>query len=288
MGQNRPPLEFLISSSNNSLESFELSRLNQAANLRKELRQLVDEWVESEVEGRIARWILESRRAENGAGLSTMPTSVEPVSGQQLCLTFASRFLHAPPNEKLSESSSEERKLPSLSACNDPLGDTCGPDYQARLVAPPSDAAPPPQSPLPEDAPEHPAKLRLPADPQCPREAADRENVHPSFQSCGNPCAEAGANFQLLFDGDSKRNLADLNLQDGETLSNSDSTASVAQRNRKRKRERNILVQHRRADVSAPPDSFSDRPQLEMRPGQQIHAPAQSTVSCGGLLAQAF
>lgn len=64
MGSARPPLEYLVTSSNTSLESFELSRLNAVANLRKEIRQIVDDWVEAEIEARIARWVLERRRAE--------------------------------------------------------------------------------------------------------------------------------------------------------------------------------------------------------------------------------
>ena len=65
MGQKRPPFEYLVASSKNSLEAFELARLNHASNLRKALRQIVDEWVDAEVDGKIARWILECRREEN-------------------------------------------------------------------------------------------------------------------------------------------------------------------------------------------------------------------------------
>ena len=57
------PLEYLLTSSQSGLEGFELGRLNQIANLRKELRDLVDEWVQAEIEAELARWLLESRRA---------------------------------------------------------------------------------------------------------------------------------------------------------------------------------------------------------------------------------
>lgn len=70
MGSAHQPLDFLFTSSQSSLESFELSRVNLVANLRKELRQVVDRWIEAEIESRIARWILESRNAEvAGPGL---------------------------------------------------------------------------------------------------------------------------------------------------------------------------------------------------------------------------
>ena len=58
MGSAHPPFEYLVSSSQASLESFELARLNAVANLRKEFRQLVDEWIEAEIEARMARWVL--------------------------------------------------------------------------------------------------------------------------------------------------------------------------------------------------------------------------------------
>ncbi len=65
MASAQPPLEYLISSSEESLESFELSRLSHVANLRKELRMVLDEFVEAEIQARIARWILEGRRAQD-------------------------------------------------------------------------------------------------------------------------------------------------------------------------------------------------------------------------------
>lgn len=63
----RPTVEYLFSCSKESLESFELSRLNRAANLRKELRQVTDEWIQAEAEWRLARWVLEKRRSESPA-----------------------------------------------------------------------------------------------------------------------------------------------------------------------------------------------------------------------------
>ena len=42
-----PPWEFLLSASRNSLQSYELSRLGHAANLRKEVAPMLDQWVES-------------------------------------------------------------------------------------------------------------------------------------------------------------------------------------------------------------------------------------------------
>jgi hypothetical protein len=62
MIQTQPPVEYLLRCSNPSLEGFELSRLNRIANLRKELADLYEEWIQAEVEARLARWILNTRR----------------------------------------------------------------------------------------------------------------------------------------------------------------------------------------------------------------------------------
>lgn len=64
MRSAQPPFEYLITSSEAALESFHLARLNQAANFRKELRQVMGDWIEAEAEARLARWILDCRRAQ--------------------------------------------------------------------------------------------------------------------------------------------------------------------------------------------------------------------------------
>jgi hypothetical protein len=64
MSDTQPPLEFFLTSSATGLQSFELSRMNRAANLRKELRQIMEEWIQAEVNARFARWVLESRRPQ--------------------------------------------------------------------------------------------------------------------------------------------------------------------------------------------------------------------------------
>ena len=56
-----PPWQYLQRASEPSLQSYELTRLNQAANLRKEIAVLVDEWIESNAYALLARWLLEHR-----------------------------------------------------------------------------------------------------------------------------------------------------------------------------------------------------------------------------------
>lgn len=76
MGAPRPPMEYLAQCSQMSLESMELARLNRAANKRKELQQVLNELIESEVDARLARAILELRR---GQGVQESQLSLGPV-----------------------------------------------------------------------------------------------------------------------------------------------------------------------------------------------------------------
>ena len=55
----QPPWEFLLTASRNSLQSFELSRLSHAANLRKEIGALLDEWLDENACAMLARWLIE-------------------------------------------------------------------------------------------------------------------------------------------------------------------------------------------------------------------------------------
>jgi len=59
--KTQPPWEFLLSASRNSLQSFELSRLNHAANLRKEIGALLDLWTEENSAALLARWLMEQQ-----------------------------------------------------------------------------------------------------------------------------------------------------------------------------------------------------------------------------------
>jgi hypothetical protein len=59
--KTQPPWEFLLSASRNSLQSYELSRLSHASNLRKEITQLLDSWLEENSAAMLARWLMEQR-----------------------------------------------------------------------------------------------------------------------------------------------------------------------------------------------------------------------------------
>jgi hypothetical protein len=55
--KTQPPWDFLLSASRNSLQSYELLRLSHASNLRKEITQLLDSWLEENTAAMLARWL---------------------------------------------------------------------------------------------------------------------------------------------------------------------------------------------------------------------------------------
>ena len=87
MSDAKPPFHFIATCSQISLQSYELARLNAAARLRRQLQEMTDEWIEAEVEARLARWALEHRRLNSqtrfddfvaiespGANLKSLPS----------------------------------------------------------------------------------------------------------------------------------------------------------------------------------------------------------------------
>src|SRR5215475_13443356 len=92
-----PPWEFLLSASRNTLQSYELSRLAHASNLKKEAVPLLEQWVEEVASAMMARWLLEHQgrevlapsaggaRPEDGASASDnfFPDSARPQNGSR-------------------------------------------------------------------------------------------------------------------------------------------------------------------------------------------------------------
>src|SRR5690348_12680723 len=76
----QPPWEFLLSASRNSLQSYELSRLSHAANLRKEIGALLDQWVEENACAMLARWLIEQRERPPRASEHTPGDLFSPSS----------------------------------------------------------------------------------------------------------------------------------------------------------------------------------------------------------------
>ena len=61
LNPTQPPWEFLLSASKNSLQSYELTRLSHAANLRKEIGTLLDQYLEENSSAMLARWLMDQR-----------------------------------------------------------------------------------------------------------------------------------------------------------------------------------------------------------------------------------
>ncbi len=82
----QPPWEFLLTASRNSLQSYELTRLNHAANLRKEINTLMDQWMDENAAAIVARWLIEQRERpahtamDVVAGIDTRPGNAADVS----------------------------------------------------------------------------------------------------------------------------------------------------------------------------------------------------------------
>ncbi|MGB7282963.1 MAG: hypothetical protein WBE13_11935 [Candidatus Acidiferrum sp.] len=100
---SQPPWEFLLSASRNSLQSFELSRLAHASDLRKEIVALVDQWMEENAAALLARWLLEER--ERSARVPGVLSSAEsgkngahPVSDNFLADRAASQSINGGPS----------------------------------------------------------------------------------------------------------------------------------------------------------------------------------------------
>jgi hypothetical protein len=65
-----PPLDYLQAASRASLQSFELARLNHAANLRQEIAALIDQWITETSEAMLARWMLDHHKSPQAPPLS--------------------------------------------------------------------------------------------------------------------------------------------------------------------------------------------------------------------------
>jgi len=78
-----PPLDYLQAASRASLQSFELTRLNHAANLRQEIATLIDQWIQETSEAMLARWMLDHHKSLQSVPMTPaelVRTLVDPTS----------------------------------------------------------------------------------------------------------------------------------------------------------------------------------------------------------------
>jgi hypothetical protein len=72
-----PPWDFFHDASIASLQSFELSRLNNAANIRRQVGALLDQWVSDNSQALLARWVREQRSLSPPSHIEGLPGTPE-------------------------------------------------------------------------------------------------------------------------------------------------------------------------------------------------------------------
>jgi hypothetical protein len=112
MGSAQLSPEYLVSSPEISLKNLELARSNSIAELRTVVLRLVDEWIEAEVELRVARGILGLR--QNGD-----PPRTQPLSTVHPCKRLAP---HSAQDLETVSSPSKSNQFPAASR---PQGFAC-------------------------------------------------------------------------------------------------------------------------------------------------------------------
>lgn len=86
MNRPEPPFEYLLECSKVSLGNFTLLNLNKAAEARKEVNRLLDEWIESAAMARFAGWI--EAHGESLVALASNPPDRAKGEAEQLCIDF--------------------------------------------------------------------------------------------------------------------------------------------------------------------------------------------------------
>ncbi|MGH9700024.1 MAG: hypothetical protein ACRD52_11270 [Candidatus Acidiferrales bacterium] len=175
MRTSQLPLEYLVRASKETLESFELTRLNRAANFRKEARDVLNDWVQAEVESRLARFVLERRRAQSEDSRSLSSESAPPLELELLSsasqftksvaeanlISFADPIGHLPESAGTNCLARVHSALPPASAPNSQLSFReflLGAHFQFELFAGASGAFPVSQCKAIEEIPQNVAK----------------------------------------------------------------------------------------------------------------------------------
>jgi len=100
VGDTQRPLEYLVASSQSSVESYLVSRLTRLAELRQRIHELVNEWVQIQGDERAARWLLKSRDTGalpvGSAGSPSRALSFLDLETSLSCLT-EKKTVHALP-----------------------------------------------------------------------------------------------------------------------------------------------------------------------------------------------
>jgi hypothetical protein len=97
--RTQAPWEFLLTASRNTLQSYELSRLAHAANLKKEISSLLDQWLQENTAANLARWLIEQRqRAVTGGDEMPAGEATSSGSGNSVSDNFLAEYFPSPSN----------------------------------------------------------------------------------------------------------------------------------------------------------------------------------------------
>ena len=96
--RTQAPWEFLLSASRNTLQSYELSRLAHAANLKKEITALLDQWLQETTAANLARWLIEQRQRAVAAGDDSQGGEAVPCNSNGASDNFLAEHFPSPAN----------------------------------------------------------------------------------------------------------------------------------------------------------------------------------------------
>src|ERR1700722_3134293 len=102
--------------SQSSLEGFELARLDRVAHLRGEIRNLHEQWSECEVAARLARFLLDGRRAGAPTENDARAALGSLLNGPAADLVWSKSTRDTPPVERFAASLFSS---PSLGPCSE-------------------------------------------------------------------------------------------------------------------------------------------------------------------------
>lgn len=86
--KTQPPWDFLLSASRTSLQSYELTRLSHAANLRKEIGILLDQWLDENACAMLARWLMEQRERSSSYAANALSPGERASSAHSVSDNF--------------------------------------------------------------------------------------------------------------------------------------------------------------------------------------------------------
>ena len=95
--KTQPPWEFLLSASRTSLQSYELTRLSHAANLRKEIGTLLDQWLDENASAMLARWLMEQRERPSASSANDSSSSGSQAGAHSVSDNFLADQALPPP-----------------------------------------------------------------------------------------------------------------------------------------------------------------------------------------------